>query len=247
MRSHLWAAVGELQVGSRDLQQAVQEASHLLQLHENCRLEKTVRHLNSAALLFQWRRRFCLPESFLCMGWRSGWSGNTKVISGQVEKNIRSEPCQPIRQRTTELGGTNWLDFSSVGVASASSSRLPLELRTLGTQQSFKTTVRHQGAASTLALLTLHQLEVTWVIAEELVTDRTRTRAPSLQPLLSKQLKVVKLRPSTLLRQDLGGNPAKKEGSTHTYTSLHHNCNRNPNPNSYIAAVEDEHSAQFSN
>lgn len=36
-----------------------------------------------------------------------------------------------------------------MGVASASSARLPLELRTLGTQQSFKTTARHQRAAPT--------------------------------------------------------------------------------------------------
>lgn len=40
LRSHLRAAVGELQVRSRNLQQPVQEASHLLQLHENCRVEK---------------------------------------------------------------------------------------------------------------------------------------------------------------------------------------------------------------
>lgn len=38
--SHLGAAVGELQVCSRNLQQPVQETSHLLQLHENCKVEK---------------------------------------------------------------------------------------------------------------------------------------------------------------------------------------------------------------
>lgn len=105
-----------------------------------------------------------------------------------------------------------------MGVASASSTRLPLELHTLGTQQSFKATVRHQRAAPALVLLTLHQLEVTRVIVKELVADRTRTT--SLQPLLSKQLEVVKLCSSTLLGQDLGGNPAIEKGvNTHMHNS----------------------------
>lgn len=48
------------------------------------------------------------------------------------------------------------------------------------------------------------------MLVEELLADWTRTT--SLQPLLSKQLEVVKLRPSTLLWQDLGGNVAMKGG-----------------------------------
>lgn len=74
----------------------------------------------------------------------------------------------------------------------------------------------HQGAAPSLVLLTLHQLEVTRVLAEELVADRTR--AAGLQPLFSKQLEVVKLRPSTLLRQDLKGETQRGRVGTGQHT-----------------------------
>lgn len=104
--SHLEAGVGELQICSRNLQQSVQESLHLLNHHGGCRTDHTLFNSTGHDFLFpvdifsisspkvsqSYERNLSavLPGSFFSIGFRSGSSGNTNVISGWGETRKRS-------------------------------------------------------------------------------------------------------------------------------------------------------------